>query len=77
MADQIDLCDLTDEEADLVKSLVEVLRRRHPHRQPDRSDEEREREWARVASAAFSKDWDNESDAVYDNWRERYCVPER
>lgn len=32
--------------------------------------------WARLAESAFAKDWDNELDAAYDDWRERYGVPE-
>jgi len=32
--------------------------------------------WVRLAESAFSRDWDNELDAIYDNWRELYNVPE-
>jgi hypothetical protein len=28
--------------------------------------------WTRLSEAAFAEDWDNEKDAVYDNWREIY-----
>ena len=42
------------------------------------SDEEaRERDWSRVPAASFAEDWDNDQDAVYDQWRERYGVRER
>ncbi len=33
--------------------------------------------WARLTESSFAKDWDNEDDAIYDNWREIYGVPER
>ena len=29
-----------------------------------------------ILMAAFERGWDNEQDAVYDNWRESYGVPE-
>ena len=32
--------------------------------------------WARLSEASFAEDWDNEKDAVYDNWREIYGVRE-
>ncbi len=32
------------------------------------------RAWARLSESTFAKDWDNELDAVYDNWRELYGV---
>ncbi len=31
--------------------------------------------WAFVSQAALQRVWDNEEDAVYDNWRELYGVP--
>jgi excisionase family DNA binding protein len=35
------------------------------------------RAWAHLSESTFAKDWDNEDDAIYDNWREIYGVPER
>ena len=32
--------------------------------------------WTRLSEAAFWEDWNNDKDAVYDNWREIYGVPE-
>lgn len=32
--------------------------------------------WARLSEETFARDWDNERDAVYDNWRELYGVRE-
>jgi hypothetical protein len=36
-----------------------------------------ERDWPHGPAASFADDWDNDEDAVYDAWRERYGVPER
>ncbi len=35
------------------------------------------RDWTTSSETAFSKVWDNEGDARYDNWREIYGVPAR
>lgn len=32
------------------------------------------RAWARLAEPTFAKDWDNELDAVYDDWRALYGI---
>ena len=34
------------------------------------------RGWAALSVAAFAGDWDNDQDAVYDNWRQIYGVRE-
>lgn len=39
------------------------------------ADEAEDRAWPHLAAASFAKDWDNDQDAVYDDWRERYRVP--
>jgi hypothetical protein len=31
--------------------------------------------WTKLSEASFATDWDNEKDAVYDNWKSRYGVP--
>ena len=36
-----------------------------------------ERDWAALAFEAFAKDWENEKDAQYDHWEERYGVSKR
>jgi hypothetical protein len=42
------------------------------------TDEEAgERDWPEGPVASFAEDWDNEQDAVYDNWREQYGVRDR
>ena len=30
--------------------------------------------WTKLSEVSFARDWDNEKDAVYDNWRELYGV---
>lgn len=40
--------------------------------------EETERlDWRALGMNSLKRVWDNEADAVYDNWRELYGVPER
>lgn len=36
-----------------------------------------EGDWQQLSLLAFEKDWDNEDDAIYDNWRTLYGVPAR
>lgn len=31
--------------------------------------------WVKLSEASFARDWDNEMDAVYDNWRKHYGAP--
>lgn len=31
-------------------------------------------DWSELAEQGFARDWDNDSDAVYDNWKELYHV---
>ncbi len=41
-------------------------------------DERAERQgWSFLSEASLQRVWDNEEDAVYDNWRELYGVPTR
>ena len=35
------------------------------------------RGWSFLSEAALHRVWDNEEDAIYDNWRELYDVPAR
>jgi len=65
---------LTDEEVALVKGFVQLLRERHARPAP--ADEERECERGHLPAASFADDWENDQDAAYDHWRERYGVPE-
>ncbi len=42
----------------------------------DLLDEDAERRgWSFLSESALQCVWDNEKDAVYDNWRELYAVP--
>jgi hypothetical protein len=44
----------------------------------DLLDERAERQgWSFLSEAALHCVWDNEEDAIYDNWRELYEVPAR
>ena len=74
--DSIDVHDLPEEQAQLVAAFVEFLRRQRQE-QATREALAQEQDWAAGSVASFGKDWDNEEDAVYDNWREHYHVPER
>jgi len=76
MADTIDLHDLSDEDVALVKGLVERLRHRRDVQTPA-AEEGTERDWGHVPAVSFAEDWDNDRDAAYDQWRERYRVPAR
>lgn len=37
--------------------------------------EAEQRGWSALSEDAFGRVWDNDEDAVYDNWRELYGVP--
>ncbi|MBM4038682.1 MAG: hypothetical protein FJ290_09220 [Planctomycetes bacterium] len=74
MSGTIHVDDLTDEEVSLVKGFVQLLRGRHS---PSASDADREGDWGHLAAASFAEGWDNDQDATYDNWRDRYAVPVR
>lgn len=34
-------------------------------------------DWSALGLKAFQRDWDNEEDAIYDNWKEHYGIPTR
>ena len=34
-------------------------------------------DWQALSLSTFEEDWDNEEDAIYDNWRAHYGVPAR
>ena len=36
-----------------------------------------ETDWQNLSLASFEAEWDNEEDAIYDNWRELYGIPTR
>jgi len=41
------------------------------------SETENDDDWINLSLASFQKDWDNQEDAIYDNWRELYDISER
>jgi hypothetical protein len=73
--DAIDVHDLPEEQAELLAAFVAFLReRRH---EAGREAEAQERDWAAGASTSFATAWENDADAIYDNWREHSHVPVR
>lgn len=34
-----------------------------------------ETDWQELGLTAFEKEWDNEEDAIYDDWRTHYGIP--
>jgi hypothetical protein len=74
--DHIDVHDLPEEDARLLATFVEFLRRQKQEQALQEAEAE-ERDWSAGAGTSFARDWDNNEDAIYDNWREHYHVPER
>lgn len=74
MATKIDIYDLPDEEVKLVQDFVDFLKMKLSVK---RLIKEEDIQWGKLAVASFAQDWDNEKDALYDNWREAYHVPDR
>lgn len=72
----IDVHDLPEADAQLIAAFVDFLRRRR-RTQAARNADEQEQDWAAAAVTSFAKDWDNDEDAIYDNWKEHYHVSER
>lgn len=42
-----------------------------------RQEIDEEADWQSLSLSTFETEWDNEEDAIYDNWRELYGVPTR
>jgi hypothetical protein len=76
LVDTIDVRGLPKEQAQLVQEFVDFLRRKLRETQDITDAEAQERDWGAGAVTSFTKDWENEEDAIYDNWREHYHVPE-
>lgn len=70
--ESIDVRDLPEDQAQLVAAFVEFLRRKLREAQEVHEANVQEREWSAGAVTSFAKDWDNDEDAIYDNWRENY-----
>jgi hypothetical protein len=61
------------EEDEIIEKALDIL-----FALTDLLDEGTERQgWSSLSDAALQRVWDNEADAVYDNWRELYDVPSR
>jgi hypothetical protein len=67
--EHIDVHDLPEDKAQLVAAFVEFLR---GWPRSDQNSTEQEGDWHRASLASFAKDWDNDEDAIYDNWQEHY-----
>jgi hypothetical protein len=74
--ESIDVRDLPEDQAQLVAAFVEFLRHKLRTSAAVTEAQGEEQEWGAGAVTSFGKDWDNEQDAIYDNWKERYRVPE-
>ena len=78
MTKNIDVHDLPDEEIKLLQEFVEFLRKRlkTKHLLKEEEEKDKDKEWSKLAITSFTKDWENEKDAIYDAWREHYHVSE-
>ncbi len=74
MVETIDVHDLPEEQANFIQELVEFLRKKLKTKQFIKEEEEKDKEWSGLAITSFAEDWENEEDAIYDNWKERYHV---
>lgn len=69
MIDHIDVHDLSPEEVKYVQQIVEELKAKS-------RSEDSDKDFAMISAGSFERDWENEKDALYDNWKERYHVPQ-
>ena len=74
--EHIDVHDLPEADAQLIAAFVELLRRWRS-KQAEPNADAQEEDWAAAAVTSFAKDWDNDEDAIYDNWKEHYHVSQR
>ena len=58
-------------ENELIRKALDIFFGLSPDASLERHD------WTTSSESAFSKVWDNDDDARYDNWRELYGVPTR
>jgi hypothetical protein len=72
--DKIDVQDLPEEQVKLIQEFVEFWRSKLKAKRLIK--EEESKEWSKLAISSFVKDWDNDKDAIYDNWKEIYGVSE-
>lgn len=74
MNEEFDVKDMPEDEKNLIKDFIALLRNR---REAKKHAEEPEKDWGALITSGFANDWDNEKDAEYDNWKERYHVHTR
>ncbi|MBF0458063.1 MAG: hypothetical protein HQK99_09230 [Nitrospirae bacterium] len=65
----IDVKGLPEETARKIKELVDVLKRGAVPPSLDLP-----KEWTGLSLPSFARDWDNDTDSVYDHWHEKYHV---
>lgn len=70
MPETIDVHDLPESQRTLVHEFVEFLRQKLKLK----NKEQGEKEWPALSESSFAQDWENEEDAIYDNWKEHYHV---
>lgn len=75
--DTIDISDLPEQDVKLIEELVTSLRKKQKPNKAIKEEGQKNKEWGNLAITSFADDWENEKDAVYDNWKEHYHVPER
>ena len=37
--------------------------------------EDEKEEWSSFANTSFARDWENDKDMIYDDWKEHYKIP--
>jgi len=69
MINHIDVQDLSPAEVMYVQKIVDDLKAKS-------RTEDSDNDFAAASAGSFADDWENEKDALYDNWKERYDVPQ-
>jgi hypothetical protein len=72
--EHIDVHDLPEDQAQFIVAFVTFLRE---WQRTQHDETAQEHDWTVGSVASFAKDWNNNEDAVYDNWQEHYHVQER
>lgn len=59
------------------RSLLGVLADLGPAPSAEEIDEARRETWSSISEESLHRVWDNDEDALYDNWKELYGAPTR
>jgi len=76
MSKTLDVHNLPVDQIKLVQEFIEFLRLKLQTKRLSQEEEEKDKEWSQLAMTSFANDWENDKDAIYDNWREHYHGPE-